>query len=179
MAAFTSFCESFINIFSVAAECFVGLLSGICPMVLMMLVVFNALISVVGESGINKVSKFLAKYSILAYTILPLFSMIMLGNPMNCTPGRFLKQRNRVGFWEATMPLSVPLLHWFPHTNPAEYYLWWGIASGIDALGLSVTTLAVRLFMYAFIMTLVRAYLSEILWVYFARRDNREDLINA
>ena len=179
MEAFTSFVESFINIFSVAASYFCDLLVGICPMVLMMLVVFNAIISFVGQDTIDKVSMFLSKYSILAYTVLPIFSMIMLGNPMNCTPARFLKQKQRVGFWEASMPLSVPLLHWFPHTNPAEYYLWWGIASGVDALGHNVTTLAIRLFCYEIIIALIRSYLSEYIWCYLAKKDGRTDLIEA
>lgn len=178
MQTITNLCEGFINIFAVAAEYWTGLVTGIVPMVLMMITVFNAIMALVGQKRIEKVAQALAKVPILSYTLLPIIASIFLGNPMNNTVPKFLKQRNRVGYWEGLMPLSVPLLHLFPHTNPAEYYLWWGIASGVAAAGYSLNVLCIRLFIYAFIIAIIRSMLSEFIWVFLAKREGLTELIN-
>ena len=63
------------------------------------------------------------------------------------------------------------MLSMFPHVNPGEYFIWWGIASGVEALGYSVMALAVRFFIAGWVLALIRACVTEWFWVMLAKRE--------
>lgn len=165
------FVEAFQGIFIAGGETLMDIAGGILPMVLVLLTVFNAVAAMIGESRMEKLSIFLSRYRILSYTLLPMISWFLLANPMVFTAGKFLPQRQRAGFIDSVATTNGPMLSLFPHVNPAEIFIWLGIAQGVGKLGLSIPALAVRFFIAGWVLAVIRAFVTEWLWVYLAKRD--------
>jgi PTS system glucitol/sorbitol-specific IIC component len=140
-------------------------------MVIVLLTLFNAIASLIGEKRMNKLSKFLSKYKILSYTLLPLIGWFFLCNPMVFTAARFLPQRQRASFIDVVATTNGPMLSLFPHINPAEIFIWLGIADGVGKLGLPINALAIRFFIAGWILAVLRAFITEAIWVYLAKRE--------
>ena len=132
------FVDKFQEIFSEAGDTFVDLLSGIVPMVLVLMTCFNAIAAMIGKERMDRISKFLSKYKILSYTVLPFLGWFFLCNPMVFSGAKFLPQRQRAGYIDAVSTTNGPMLSLFPHANPAELFIWLGIAEGVQRLGHSI-----------------------------------------
>lgn len=105
------------------------------------------------------------------YLVLPVISVIVLMNPLATTMGRFLKEEHKPGFIDATESFFHPPLGLFPHINPAEIFVYMGIAIGIQTLGLSLAPMAVRAFLAGLVVILVRGIITErIMALMMARR---------
>ena len=165
------FVESFQAVFATSGETFLGLVVGIVPMVLVLLTVFNAITAMIGGERLDRFAKFLAKNKILGYTVLPFVSWFLLCNPMVFTTAKFLPQRMRAGYIDAVGTANGPMMSLFPHTNPAELFVWLGIANGVQALGLPTSGLAIRFFIAGWLLALVRALITEFIWVFLAKRE--------
>ena len=85
--------------------------------------------------------------------------------------GKFLPQRQRASFIDVCATTNGPMLILFPHVNPAEYFIWWGIASGVESLGHSVMPLAIRFFIAGWVLAFIRANVTEWFWVMLAKRE--------
>lgn len=166
-----AFAEAFSGMFATCGENLIGNITGILPSVMVLLMVFNTVCILVGAQRIERFSVFLAKHRILAYTILPFISWFFLCNPMVYSAGKFLPQRQRASFIDVCATTNGPMLSVFPHVNPGEYFIWWGIASGVEALGYSVMPLAIRFFIAGWVLALIRGCVTEWFWVMLAKRD--------
>ena len=166
-----AFAEAFSGMFATCGENLIANITGILPSVMVLLMVFNTICLLVGAERIERFSNFLAKHRILAYTILPFISWFFLCNPMVYSAGKFLPQRQRASFIDVCATTNGPMLSMFPHVNPGEYFIWWGIASGVEALGYSVMALAVRFFIAGWVLALIRACVTEWFWVMLAKRE--------
>jgi PTS system glucitol/sorbitol-specific IIC component len=62
----------------------------------------------------------------------------------------------------------------FPHANPAELFVYMGIAQGIEQLGLPLGQLAVRYFLVGVLVILVRGIVTEFLTL---RMMRQRDLV--
>ena len=171
--------EAFVNVFQYCADYFISFLTGIVPIVLMLLTFFNAIVAALGQKRIEKIAVFFGKNKILAYTIYPIICWLLLCNPMMFSMAKFLPPRQRVGYYEAATPLSGPLMCFFPHVNPAEYFIWWGIASGVDSLGYNLIPMGARYLVAAILVGLMRALVAERIWLILAKREGRTDLIES
>lgn len=167
----TKFVEGFQSIFIASGETFVSLVTGIVPMVLILLTVFNAISAFIGAEKLEKFSKFLGRHKILSYTVLPFISWFFLCNPMVYSAASFLPQRQRASYIDVCATTNGPMLSLFPHVNPAELFIWLGIAQGVESLGLPISGLAVRFFIAGWVLAVLRAYITEWIWVYLAKRD--------
>ncbi|WP_019771177.1 PTS glucitol/sorbitol transporter subunit IIC, partial [Streptococcus sobrinus] len=88
----TKFAEGFMKLFQSGGETFMSWMTGIVPVVLMLLVAMNALIALLGEERVNKLAAISASNPISRYMILPFISAFMLGNPMAISMGRFMPE---------------------------------------------------------------------------------------
>ena len=68
--------EVFMNLFQTGAETFISWMTGIVPVVLMLLVAMNTLIQLIGQDKINALGRVSAKNPILRYMILPFVGVV-------------------------------------------------------------------------------------------------------
>lgn len=80
MSYITKFAEGFMHLFQTGAETFISWMTGIVPVVLMLMVAMNTLIAFLGEERVTKVAKLSAKNPVTRYLVLPFLSAFMLGN---------------------------------------------------------------------------------------------------
>ena len=155
--------NGFTGMVSAGGTNLVGLITGVLPNVLILLTFINALIALIGEEKVMNFSKNLTRYRLLRYTLLPVISMFFLTNPMAYTLGRFVEEDEKPAFIDAAFSVAHPMTGLFPHANPAELFVWQGIATGVAALGKSTTPLAIRYLLSSIIIIFIRGNVTEFL----------------
>ena len=88
MEAIATLANGFMDLFRAGSETFIAWVTGIIPLVVIMMTAVNSLIKLIGEDRVNGVAEFATKYTITRYTILPVLAVIFLCNPMAYTFGR-------------------------------------------------------------------------------------------
>lgn len=164
LGTLASWAEAFINVFKAGAETFVGLVTGIIPLLIVLLTAVHALIRLIGVERIDKFGAFAARpgwaYLPLRYLVLPVVAVFFLTNPMCYTMGRFLPESKKPAFYDASVSFVHPILGLFPHANAGEYFVYGGIAVGITTLGLPIGDLAVRYFLVGLVVIFLRGYIK-------------------
>jgi PTS system glucitol/sorbitol-specific IIC component len=155
--------EGFIGMFQKGGEVFIGLFTGIIPTLIVLITAVNALIKFIGEERINTFAQKCTKYALLRYTVLPILAVFFLTNPMAYTFGKFLPEKQKPAFYDSAVSFVHPITGLFPHANPAELFVYLGIASGITTLGLSLGPLAIRFLLVGIIVILIRGLVTE--WI--------------
>lgn len=170
--------EAFINVFKAGAETFVGLVTGIIPLLIVLLTAVHALIRLIGVERIDKFGAFAARdgwiYLPLRYLVLPVVAVFFLTNPMCYTMGRFLPESKKPAFYDAAVSFVHPILGLFPHANAGEYFVYGGIAVGITTLGLPIGDLAVRYFLVGLVVIFLRGCITELITNIMLRRRSAE-----
>lgn len=166
----TSFAEHFTGLFQAAADQFVSFITGVIPLVAVMILAINALIQFIGEQRVMKFMKKLTKYTIMRYTILPFLSCFFFANPMCYTVGAFLEEDHKPGFYDATVSMLHPITGLFPHANSSELFVWLGISAGFAQVA-NESELAVRFLLSGFVVVLMRGIITEKLTIFFKRRQ--------
>ena len=127
----------FIGLFQAGATVFTGLVTGIIPLVIVLMTAFNALIALIGQERVDRFAQFASRpgwaYTPLRYIALPVIAVFFLTNPMAYTMGRFLPEKLKPAFYDAAVSYVHPPLGLFPHINPGELFVWLGIASGVKS----------------------------------------------
>ena len=156
-----NFAEGFMRLFQLGGETFISWMTGIVPVVLMLLVAMNALIAILGEEKVNKLAQVSAKNPISRYMILPFISAFMLGNPMAISMGRFMPEFYKPSYVASQMQFCHTSNGVFPHINPGELFVWLGIATGIETLGLSTMDLAIRYLLVGLVMNFFAGWITD------------------
>lgn len=155
----------FIGMFQQGGEVFTSLVTGIVPLLIILLTGVNALIALIGSERIEGVGQWAARDGLLFYPIrylvFPVLACFFLTNPMAYTMGRFLPEKYKPAFYDAAVSYVHPPLGIFPHINPGELFVWLGIATGIETLGLSVVPLAVRYLLIGLVVIFIRGVVTE------------------
>jgi PTS system glucitol/sorbitol-specific IIC component len=155
--------EGFIGMFQAGADTFTGLVTGIIPLLIVLITAINALIRIIGEERINRLARRSTKNIILRYTLFPVLAVFFLTNPMAYTFGKFLPEKQKPAFYDSAVSFVHPITGLFPHANPAELFVYLGISAGITTLGLSLGPLAIRYFLVGVIVILIRGIVTEII----------------
>ncbi|MEK4383855.1 PTS glucitol/sorbitol transporter subunit IIC [Aeribacillus sp. FSL K6-2848] len=153
--------EGFMNLFKTGAETFISWMQSIVPLVLLLMVCMNTFIQLIGEKRVNKLAMASSKNPLLRYLVLPLVGSFMLGNPMALSLGRFLPERYKPSYFASGAYFCHTSNGLFPHINPGELFIWLGIASGIEKLGLSTAELAVRYFLVGLVMNFFAGWITD------------------
>ncbi|HHV25863.1 PTS sorbitol transporter subunit IIC [Anaerosalibacter bizertensis] len=161
MEVLANLAEGFIGLFEEGGKTFVDLMTGILPTLIVLITFVNAIVKIVGEERVQKVAEKATQNAITRYTILPLISVFFLTNPMCYTFGKFLDEKYKPAFYDAAVSFVHPITGLFPHANPAELFVYLGIAEGIKELGLSLGQLAVRYFIVGLIVIFIRGLVTE------------------
>lgn len=157
----TEAAEWFIGLFQTGAEVFLSWMTGIVPLVLVLLIAMNSLIALVGEDRINKFAAKAGSNIFSRYLILPFFASFFLTNPMAFTLGRFLPERYKPGYYASVAQMVHTNNGMFPHINPAELFIWAGIAAGITELGLGAGELAVRYLLLGAVLNFLGGWVTD------------------
>lgn len=165
MHALANLAEGFIGLFQAGGQTFLGLVTGIVPLLIVLMTAVNALIAMIGPDKIDKVGQWAARDGLvfypIRYIILPFLSVFFLTNPMAYTMGRFLPERFKPAFYDAAVSYVHPPLGVFPHINPGEIFVWSGIAAGIQQLGLGLGDLAMRYLLVGLVVIFIRGIVTE------------------
>lgn len=161
MNIIVNFAEGFMNLFQTGADVFISWMGSIVPLVLMLLVAMNALISMMGEERVTSLARVSASNPVTRYMVLPFISAFMLGNPMSMTMGRFLPEYYKPSFIAAQMQFCHTSNGVFPHINPGELFVWLGIAQGIAQLGLNQMELAIRYLLVGLVMNFIGGWVTD------------------
>lgn len=153
--------EGFINLFQTGADTFIDWMGSIVPLVLMLLIAMNTIIQLIGENRINKIAQKSAGNPLLRYMVLPFLGSFMLANPMLHSLGRFLPEKYKPSYFASAGQFAHTSNGIFPHINPAELFIFLGIASGIQQLGLPMTDLAIRYLLVGLVMNFIGGWVTD------------------
>jgi PTS system glucitol/sorbitol-specific IIC component len=157
--------QEFIAVFQAGGGVFVSLVTGIIPTLIVLLTAVNALVAWIGPERVNRVGEWAGRdgfvYTPIRYLVWPFLSVFFLTNPMAYTNGQFLPEKYKPAFYDSAVSMVHPPLGIFPHINPGELFVWLGIATGIETLGLPLGQLAVRYLITGLIVIYIRGLVTE------------------
>jgi glucitol/sorbitol PTS system EIIC component len=166
--------EWFIGLFQAGGETFVGFVTGIIPTLIVLLTFFYAITNLIGEERVHRAARFAAGNIFTRYTLLPVLAVFFLTNPMAYTFGTFLDERYKPAFYDSAVSFVHPPLGIFPHVNPAELFVWLGVARGLQQLDLPLGPLAVRYIIAGLIVIFIRGLVTQYMTFFLARRQGVE-----
>lgn len=163
--------EWFIGLFQAGAKVFLSWMSGIVPLVLMLLILMNAVIAMIGEDRINRFAHKAGGNVVSRYLILPFIGAFFLTNPACFTLGRFLPEAYKPGYYASVAQMVHTNNGLFPHNNPGELFVWMGVAQGIISLGLPTGDLAIRYLLLGLVLNFAGGWVTEYTTKYVARQQ--------
>lgn len=167
----------FIGMFQAGAATFVGLATGIVPLLISLILTVNALIKLINEDRVFRFMQKCTRFFILRYTLIPFLSVFFLTNPMCYTFGRFLKEEHKASFYDAAVSMVHPIVGLFPHANAAELFVYLGIAQGFAQVG-NQSELAVRYLLAGFLVILMRGVVTEKIHQFLSKRhDAKQEML--
>lgn len=172
------FGTNFIGVFQAGADQFVGFISGIVPLLVVLLTFTNAVIAFIGEERVHGWVQKSSKFALLRYTVMPILSVMLLTNPMAYTFGKFVKEEQKPAFYDAAVSFVHPVTGMFPYANAGELFVYLGIANGVSEAGYSQGPLAVRYLMAGIVVILIRGLVTEWITKLLIRR-NQSSLVKS
>jgi len=161
MEIIAALANGFIELFKAGAATFVAWVTGIIPLVIVLMTAVSSVIKIIGEDRVYSLAQTATKYTLTRYTIVPILAVIFLANPMCYTFGRFVEEKYKPAFYDAAVSFVHPVTGLFPHANGGELFVYMGIAAGINQLGLPLGELAIRYFAVGIIVILMRGIVTE------------------
>lgn len=173
MDLISSLASGFIEIFQAGADIFLGWVTGIIPLIITLMTAVTAVIKLIGEERVENLARSATKFTITRYTILPIISVLFLANPMCYSFGRFVDEKHKPAFYDATVSFLHPVTGLFPHANGGELFVYLGIAAGVQTLGYDLGPLAVRYFLAGVVIILIRGIVTEKIYLYLISKNQK------
>lgn len=176
MQGITWFAEHFIGLFNAAAEAFTGLVTGILPLLMVMLTTMYAITTWIGEERVTHAVRWAGRWTITRYTLMPFLAMLLLTNPMAYTFGRFLPERYKPAFYDSAVSFCHPITSLFPHANAGEVFVWLGIAAGVEAAAPDkYATVAILYFLVGLVVIFIRGMATQWMTGVLIKRGGHEE----
>lgn len=166
----------FIGLFNEAGKQFTGLVTGILPTLIVLLTAMYALVAFIGEKRVTRAVRWSSRWWITRYSIMPILAVLMLTNPMCYSFGRFLPERYKPAFYDSAVSFVHPVTTFFPYANSGELFVWLGIASGVQKLGLSTVPLALYYLATGIVVLFIRGIVTERITLVLIRRNGQTEL---
>lgn len=172
MNAITWAATHFIGLFQASAESFMGLVTGILPLLLVLLTFMYAITTWIGEERVTRAIQWSGRWAVTRYTIMPVLAVLMLTNPMAYSFGRFLPEKYKPAFYDAAVSFVHPVTAFFPHANAGEIFVWAGVSVGVLAISpTAYVQLAVLYFIVGIIVILIRGVVTQWITALLIRRS--------
>ncbi|MDO5645232.1 MAG: PTS glucitol/sorbitol transporter subunit IIC [Dermabacter sp.] len=163
--------EWFIGLFQAGADTFISWMTDIVPLVLILLIAMNSVIQLIGEKRVNWLAERASRHVLLRYMVLPFLGAFMLANPMVHSLGRFMPERYKPGYFASAAQFCHTSNGVFPHINPAELFVWLGVATGIMSLGLSTGPLAIRYLLLGLVLNFIGGWVTDLCVKYVSKQQ--------
>lgn len=171
MDLIANFANGFMNLFKAGAATFSSWVTGIIPLIVILMTAVSAVIKLIGEERIHRLAQKATGNIVTRYTILPILAVLFLGNPMCYSFGRFVENRHKPAYYDATVSFLHPVTGLFPHANGGELFVYMGIAAGVTTLGFSLGELAVRYFLVGIVVIFIRGLVTEKIYAALKARE--------
>lgn len=168
------FGKNFIGLFEAGGDQFTSFMTGIVPLLIVLLTFTYSVIAFIGEERVDRAIRFCSKYMLLRYSVMPILSVLMLTNPMAYTFGKFVKEEEKPAFYDSVVSFLHPVTGLFPYANAGELFVFLGIANGVTQAGYNQSTLAVRYFIVGVIVVFMRGVVTEQVTKYLIARENKK-----
>lgn len=171
------FAEHFIGLFNESAASFTGLVTGILPLLMVMLTAMYAITTWIGEERVTNAVKWAGRFAVTRYTVMPFLAMLLLTNPMAYTFGRFLPERYKPAFYDAAVSFCHPITSLFPHANAGEIFVWGGVSAGVLQIAPEkYATLAILYFLVGLVVILIRGIATQWMTSFLIKRGGHEEV---
>jgi len=157
------FVNLFSNIIDAGTLQLVQWVTQLLPQIFLFLILLNAVTRLVGRSRVERLAVRCGSNSLLRYLVLPFLSAVILGNPMAISMGRYLPEEYKPAYFASASYHCHTNSGIFQHINPAELFLWLGIANGVLGRGLNLFPLAVRYMCAGLVANFISGYATEII----------------
>jgi PTS system glucitol/sorbitol-specific IIC component len=163
----------FIGLFEEAGKQFTSLVTEILPTLIVLLTAMYALTTWIGEHRVTRAVRWSARWRVTRYTVMPILSVLMLTNPICYSFGRFLPERYKPAFYDSAVSFVHPVTTFFPYANASELFVWLGVASGVQKLGVSTVPLALRYLLVGIVVLFLRGIVTEAITHLMIKRTGR------
>ena len=155
--------NSIQKIVEAGAQQLISWVTGLLPELFLFLILLNAVTSLIGRARVERLAAKCGSNAILRYMLLPFLSAVVLGNPMAISMGRYLPERYKPAYFASASYHCHTNSGLFQHINPAELFLWLGIANGVLARGCGLFPLALRYMAAGLVANFVSGYATELI----------------
>ena len=155
--------NSIQGIIDAGARQLISWVTGLLPELFLFLILLNAVTSLIGRARVERLAAKCGANPLLRYMLLPFLSAVVLGNPMAISMGRYLPERYKPAYFASASYHCHTNSGLFQHINPAELFLWLGIANGVMARGCDLFPLALRYMAAWLVANFVSGYATELI----------------
>src|SRR5699024_181636 len=174
----TKLADGFIGLFEEGADIFMGYMTDIIPLLIVLITAVNAVVKGIGEDKVNSFLQKVTKFALLRYTLVPFVAVFFFTNPMCYTVGKFLPEKYKPAFYDSTVSFLHPVTGLFPHTNAAELFIWLGVAEGYSSAGGSQSHLALMFLLTGLLVILMRGLITERISHHFFKKQGYQDILD-